>query len=110
MKIELFAIVTIVLVIPVSIVSLSYGQLSQYMDPQDPSNLTALCNNYYNSGLALPGDVLNCADYLNDTVLAKYGIVPPTDKEVPLEQRNTSQDIQPYEFPTSNDEMECPDC
>lgn len=57
MEIELFAFVTIVLVIPVSIASLAYGQLSQYMDPQDPSNLTALCNYY---GVTITTPAVSC--------------------------------------------------
>ena len=57
-------------------ITVAYGQLSQFMDPNDPMNITKLCNNYLASGPILPGDIITCADYMNKTMQEKYGYIP----------------------------------
>jgi hypothetical protein len=55
----------------------AHAQLSQYIDPNDPHNLTKLCDQY----LTLPGTtgegIMQCLPYYNDTVKEKLGFTGP---------------------------------
>ena len=60
--------------------TITYAQLVQeFMDPNDPYNLTKICNNYVNSYLGSRDPdakiIGMCFNYLNKTALAEYGIV-----------------------------------
>jgi hypothetical protein len=48
-----------------------YGQLGRFLDPQDPSNITKACENYISFGSRLPGDLLACHSYVNQTMQEK---------------------------------------
>lgn len=75
----------------------------RYQDPEDPNNMTKTCENLAEQdakGMGiLPMDYLACFDYLDNATLIRNGF-DPADKEVPLEQRDTPQGIQPYELTT----------
>jgi uncharacterized protein YneF (UPF0154 family) len=59
--------------------TVTYAQLEQFLDPNDPYNLTKVCNNYVNSPLGSRAPdaqiIVMCSDYLNQTMLDRFGIV-----------------------------------
>jgi hypothetical protein len=61
--------ITMTLIVSVTSFSVTYAQLEQFLDPNDPYNLTKVCNNYVNSPLGSRAPdaqiIVMCSDYLN---------------------------------------------
>jgi hypothetical protein len=79
LRIGLFIPITIILIVTAMGFNIAYAQLEEFFDPNDPNNLTKVCNNYINSPLGSRAPdaqaIVMCSNYLNQTMLDRFGIV-----------------------------------